>query len=306
MNTLVLFSYGSLRTIDDIAYFYDDIFHGHATEADITAAVTTYKQFGKADPLGANTSRIGRALCKQLEQKTGETWQMFIANHHAKPSIQTIAETCSEINPNQIVTLSLTPFDSLTGNRAYVKEFQKHLLKNNDTISLTHVTPFCDNDLFVQALTDRVQTAQNWLSASVRNEAEIVFTMHSMPGVPEAHQHMLEQYEILTNKIATAVNIKDYHMAYRSGHPDQRWLEPDVLDVIPKLKERNVPAIIFVETLSVIENMEVIQEITEDAIHLATKLGIEAVQSEYLNDSIDFIEALADHVWTEYVQAKME
>lgn len=42
-----------------------------------------------ADPLGANTNRIGRAMIKRLEKETGEHWKFLIANHHAQPSIET-------------------------------------------------------------------------------------------------------------------------------------------------------------------------------------------------------------------------
>lgn len=299
MNVLVLFSYGSLRTIDDIPSFYQDIYHGHATREDIQQAIDTYRWYGKADPLGTHTYRIGRALQKKLELQTKEPWQFFVANRHASPSIREVAEMCHAMKPKRILSLSLTPYDSITGNQAYVKEFKKHLQAKDNQLVLRHIRPFYDHRLFVEACIDRVLTAKQWLSESSRTEAEIVFTMHSMPGLPEAHARTIQQYEQLVKSIAKGANVSNYHLAYRSGNPEQRWLEPDVLDVVETLKNRNVPAVIFVETLSVIENMEVNQEITKNAIEKARQLGIEAVQSEYLNDSIDFIEALENHVWEE-------
>lgn len=287
MNILVLFSYGSLRTIDDVAGFYNDIFHGHATASNIAAGEKQYESYGMADPLGANTNRIGRALTKRFMLETGEKWEVLIGNHHAIPSIETVAKKCAQMNPKRVVTFGLTPFNSVTGNDAYEIKFRKHLLAENKTIPFIHISPYCEHELFVKVLTDRVKTARDWLSASVRNDAEIIFTMHSMPGIPKVHQKTIKQYERLTSKIATSLEIKGYHIAYRSGQPEQRWLEPDVLDVISELGERDVPAIVFVEVLSVIENMEVIQEITQEAIEKARKLGIKAVQSEYLNDSVD-------------------
>lgn len=93
MNILILLSYGSLRTIAD---FYNDIFHGHATEANIEASIRHYESIGMTDPLGANTNRIGRAMIKRLEKETGEHWKFFIANHYAQPAIKNNYETvCS-------------------------------------------------------------------------------------------------------------------------------------------------------------------------------------------------------------------
>lgn len=296
MNILVLFSYGSLRSIDKVAGFYDDIFHGHATEEDIMTGVQKFDSIGMADPLGANTTRIGRALIKRLMKETGEEWKVFIGNRHAQPSIEYVAQTCAKMSPKRVVTFGLTPFDSVTGNSAYEKKFKKHFLSENDRTELIHVTPYAEHEPFVDVLIDRAKTARNWLSSSIRDEAEFVFTVHSLPGIPAVHQKMISQYEEIAKKIAISLKVKDYHIAYRSGHPDQRWLEPDVLDVISDLAKNDVPAIVFIEVLSVIENMEVLQEITGDAINKAKNLGIKAVQSEYLNDSIDFVEALEEHV----------
>lgn len=296
MNILVLFSYGSLRKIDDVAGFYTDIYHGHATESDIASGIELYESIGKADPLGANTTRIGQALTNKLMNETGEEWQLFIANHHAIPSIETVAEKCAELNPKQLVTFSLTPFHSVTGSNAYEKKFTNIFRATNSTTTLVHIPPYCGNELFVEALTDRAQTAHDWLPADVSGDVEIIFTVHSMPGVPAVHQKMIDQYGLLAKKIATSLHIDNYHLAYRSGNSKQRWLKPDVLDVVSEVAKRDVRAVLFIEALSVIENMEVIQEITKDAINKSRELGMKAVQSEYLNDSIDFIEALEDHL----------
>lgn len=297
MNILVLFSYGSVTSIDDVAGFYDDIYHGAATEDNIENGIRTYDAHGMADPLATNTKRIGRALVKKLMKATGETWKSYVANHHTKPSIQTVAEACIHLNPKRIATFSLTPFDSLTGSNAYAKRFVKHFRQANEETEIIHVSPFAANDQFVEVLSDRAKTAYEWLPERERENAEIVFTAHSKPGTPKAHQTMITQYESLTERVATTLNIKNYTLAYRSGNPlPQRWLGPDVLDVVDDLHGKGVSAIIFIEALSVIENLEAIQEITKEAIGKAKGLGMAAVQSEFLNDSSDFVDALFDHL----------
>lgn len=296
VNTLVLFSYGSLRSSDDISNFYNDIFHGHATQEHITAGIQKYETLGRADPLGAHTNRIGRALIKRLEKQTNEVWIMFIANHHANPSIEEVAQICSDLQPSRVVTLNLTPFHSITGKQAYERKFQKHFLKDASQSQLIHIPSFSNHPMFIDVLVDRVETAIHWLTKDLRKKAEIIFTMHSLPGLPEAHQETIEQYEQLAKEIAARTEIIRYHIAYRSGRPQERWLEPDVLDVISNRKDESVPAIVFVEVLSVIENMEVIQEITIEAMNKARQLNMKAVQSEYLNDGVDFIDALEDHL----------
>lgn len=300
MNILILFSYGSLSSIDDVADFYHDVLHGHATEARIKAAEKNYKSFGTADPLGANTNRIGRILTKYLQKETKEEWIMMIANQHTSPFIEEAAKQCALLEPKRIMTSCLTPFDSVIGKSAYERKFEQAFRAENQTATIIHTAPFYDNPLFIESFIDRAKTAQAWLPASVRSKAEIVFTVHSKPGIPKVHQQMITQYTDLAKQVAAALSIENYHIAYRSGKPaPQRWLEPDVLDVVSELGNRGVPAVIFIEALSVIENLEVFQEISKEAIEKAHSLGMEAVQSEYLNDSADFVAALADHFISE-------
>jgi len=203
MNVLVLFSYGSLETIDDVAAFYNDIFHGHATKEHILAGVNQYETIGMADPLAGNTKRIGRAVTKRLRKATHEKWNVLIANHHSKPSIETVAKKCASMNLKRVVTFGLTPFHSITGNQAYEKKFNKIFRAEDNTTTLIHAPPYCENELFIEVLTDRVKTAQLWLPYTVRSDAEIIFTIHSMPGIAEVHQKMINQYASLAKKLLT-------------------------------------------------------------------------------------------------------
>ena len=297
MNILVLFSYGSLTTLDDVSAFYQDIYHGKATDEVINKATKNYESLGVPDSLGANTKRIGRALIKRLAVETGETWEVFIANHHSRPSIETIAEQCAKLNPKKVATFGLTPFHSVTGNVAYAKKFSRIFRTTNESTELVHIKPFCENEAFIRVMIDRAKTAYNWLPEKMREDTEIIFVAHSMPGLPKVHEKMIKQYQTLARKIAAGVGIEAYHIAYRSRNPKHRWLGPDVLDVINQLNARKVPAVIFIEVLSVVENLEAIQEVTRDAVDKAREYGIKAVQTEFLNDSTDFVEALGDHIW---------
>lgn len=57
-------------------------------------------------------------------------------------------------------------------------------------------------------------------------------------------------------------------------------------------------SIVVCELLSVIENMEVLEEIGQEAKEKALNLGMEFIQSRYLNNSYDFVMFLKDYVRT--------
>ncbi|GAA0293119.1 ferrochelatase [Gracilibacillus halotolerans] len=300
MNILVLFSYGSLQSLDDVPGFYSDILGSHATEEYIENGVKLYESHGMPDPLGIYTNRIGVGLIKLLREETGEDWIMCIANHHVNPTIEEVAAKCGAIRPKRVLTTGLIPFDSLTGNISYRKKFEKLFRKDNRDAQLIHAGAFYKNKLFIKTMTRRAQEALIWIPEVLRDEATIIFTAHSMPGTTKAHEEFIRQYEFLAYQIAKSLDIETYHIAYRSGSPPpERWLRPDVMDVLDQLRQQNVPSVIFIEALSIIENLEAIQEITHHALNKARRLQMKAVQTDYLNDSFDFVEAMANHLFKE-------
>jgi len=298
MNALILFSYGSIESIDEIAAFYDHLTYGNATRERIDKGVRLFKSIGTVDPLASVTKRIGRALVSRLKLETEEDWTYYIGNKHISPFVEDAVRECVEDGASNIYTLSLTPLYSKTGTRVYELAVAKalHQLGRED-VRLTHIPVLYGNDAFVRLLADRLTDAVQWLPRDLQDDAEIIFTSHSMPGNRETQADFIRQYESLAAGIIDKSPVKNYRLAYRSATPGkQPWLEPDILDCLREVKEEGKKAVVVSELLSVIENAEAIQEVGRDAKELAHSLGMEFVQTEYVNDSHDFIEVLVNHL----------
>lgn len=306
MNALILFSYANIHSIDDVKPFYKHIFHGNVKESSLQRGMKMYRSLATCDPLAPNTERIGKSLIRRLKQLTGEEWQFYIGNKHIEPFVEDAVKQCLKDGARRIVTLALTPFYSRTGIEMYEKEVIKNLKKQNaENISLLHIPPFYYDPNIIDVFSDRLQHAIHWLPKSLRNEANVIFTAHSMPGRPEAHQVFIQQFKTLSERLIATTAINKYYLAYRSqGDYPQIWLEPNVLSVIKNIAKNGGKAIVVCELLSVIANAEAITELNVESKTLAEDLGMYYVQTEYLNDSDDFLTALSQYVFQKLTEEK--
>lgn len=301
MNALIIFSYGNIQSLDDIDIFYNSLSHGHGTEEMFDRGYKLFRSIGTCDPLASTTKRIGRMLVSQLENQTQSKWKYYIGNKHTFPSIENAVQQAVQDGAREIFTLSLTPLYSKTGSRVYERVVAKALRHHEkEHLPLKHIRPYYNNESFINLLAERLQDAINWLPNEISDDAEIIFTSHSMPGNEKTQYDFIRQYEYLAKKIMEKVAINTYRLAYRSESPGpQSWLGPDILDVVQEVAKDGKKGVIVCEVLSIIANAEVIQEVSRDAQHLAHKLGMEFVQTEYLNDSADFVEVLTRHIMNE-------
>lgn len=303
MNGLMIFSYGTIRSMDDIAAFYDHLTYGNASKEMVEKGYHLFRSIGTCDPLASTTNRIGRSLCRRLKQDTKEEWKYYIASKHTYPFVEDAVEQCVKDGIRKLYTVSLTPLYSKTGTRVYEKMVVKAVNKHGrDRVSVTNIPVLYTNESLIHLLADRLNDAINWLPKNIKGDAEIVFTSHSMPGDRTTQKDFIRQYENMASEIIKRVPYRSYRLAYRSASPGEAWLKPDMLDVIRSLAKEGKKAVVVCELLSIIKNAEVIQEVGRDGMRLAHLLGMEFVQTEYLNDSDDFMNVLTDHVLEEIKQ----
>ncbi|WP_374017767.1 ferrochelatase [Paenibacillus thiaminolyticus] len=85
---------------------------------------------------------------------------------------------------------------------------------------------------------------------------------------------------------AEEAEIGRWDIAYRSGLPaPQRWLGPDVKDVIRQAAGHGCQAVVLCELTSLTDNVEVYHDLGEDAKRLAEACGMQFVRTEPVNDA---------------------
>jgi len=87
MNALIIFSYATIKSLDDIESFYTHLSHGRPSQTMIDRGYQLFRSIGTCDPLAATTKRIGQALINRLQTETKTEWKFYVGGKHTYPFI---------------------------------------------------------------------------------------------------------------------------------------------------------------------------------------------------------------------------
>ncbi|MFJ5624268.1 ferrochelatase [Peribacillus loiseleuriae] len=295
MLGIILMSYGGPESVDEIESFFTHILQGRKPSPEqLKPIVEQYSALGSPDPLRTKTKRQAEALQYVLKQSGMTEIKVYPAYKHASPYIEETVGLMIAEGVTHVVTLPMTPFYTAKGVGQYQRSVQDEIEKRELTIPVSHIDNWFLHPDYIAVLASRVKEALNWLPKSAREQSTVVFTAHSQPGNEEKHQEYVKQFTGLAERVATKLNVTNWKIAYRSARQKQNWLGPDIKNVIHKEAENGKKGIVTCELLSLTNNVEVLQEIGVECQEIANTLGIHYVRTEFLDDSIDFIHALAN------------
>jgi len=296
-QAVILFNYSHIESLDDVTLFYQDLFHGHIPEGYLEQGKAQFESFGFVDPHSAVSKRIANVLTEQLEEATNDQWKVAIGTKHSSPSVAEAVKDCLEWGAETVYTLPLSPLYSTTGTKYYENEV-KRALESNDLVNCISLAPYGGEPRFIQILSNRMDELANWFNDISKEDSLLVFTAHSMPGNEKANRRFIEDYEQLARTLARDTGYPHFALTYRSGRPaPEKWLGPDTMEYLNTcLTTQKYEAYIFVELLSIIENIEVVQEIGKQAKESIQDANKKFVQMNYLNDSADFCDFLKDYI----------
>src|ERR1700757_3857647 len=92
--------------------------------------------------------------------------------------------------------------------------------------------------------------------------------------------------------ISAKLNIENDALVYqsRSGAPGQPWLEPDILDHLREVKQKNLASAVVVAPISFIsDHMEVLYDLDIEARHLCDELALPMARAKTVGVHPKFI-----------------
>jgi ferrochelatase len=143
------------------------------------------------------------------------------------------------------------------------------------------------------------------LNPAVRDQADLVFTAHSIP-MAMARQYPYER-QLRESCQANAGEVSQrtgtdlrarWRLVYqsRSGRPEDPWLEPDVCDDLRAAAARGVRRIVLCPVGFVCDHVEVLYDLDVEAAAVARATGLEMQRASSVNAHPAFVGALADAV----------
>lgn len=305
---VLVMSYGTPESMDQIEAYYTHIRHGRPPSAEQLAELTARYEaiVGGVFPLRENTNRQVVELERLLNEGGGET--EFVCKQglkHAFPFVADGVEALFREGVEEAVGIVLAPHFSRMSIGGYIKEARGKAEELG--LPIRFVESYHDHPLLIRALAERVEAQlDGFVRAGARRDAvRVLFTAHSLPAsILETGDPYPDQLLETSQLIAERTGVSRWSFAWQSaGRTAVPWLGPDILEVLPGLAEEGARDVLVCPVGFVSDHLEVLYDLDIECAQAAERLGLRFARTESLNTDPLYLETLKDKIG-ETVQAK--
>jgi ferrochelatase len=176
-------------------------------------------------------------------------------------------------------------------------------------VSVTYVGDWHTHPKFVSANAGRVRAARARLEPTLRGEARLVFTAHSIPesmtGAARYKAQLLETCAL----VSAELGMSDWALVFqsRSGRPEDPWLGPDISDYLRESRASGLQAAVLCPIGFLCDHIEVLYDLDHEAAAVCAEIGLPMVRAESVNDDPLFLDMMCDVVidtWQRYERGR--
>lgn len=296
---VILMTYGSPATLDDIPVYIKNVYGGREPSAEVLTEFRRRYSLIGGSPLVRITNEQAKALQEELnEHSTDGTSYHVTAGMRFSPPF--IADVVPEIasGAQAVIGVIMSPQYSPIIMSGYVRTLQEAVAKlHREDLELKISGDWHLQTYFLQAVAERVRQALDRFPADVRERVPVLLTAHSMPKrVVENEPGYINNLKETAAEIAKLAGLpaERWMFCYQSaGHTPEEWLKPDFADIMPELRQAGQTHVLIAPVQFLADHLEILYDIEIGARAQAEEHGIQFARTESLNTSPLFIKALA-------------
>lgn len=278
----LLVSFGGPEGPDDVLPFLRNVTAGRNIPDNRLADVAEhYYHFGGVSPINAQCRELLGAVEKDLAA-SGVDVSAYWGNRNWRPYLADTMRTMADDGIRHVIAFATSAYSSYSSCRQYLDDIERARAAVGERAPRVIKIPPCHRQPgFVTSFTDATRSALQSLPAEVRDDAELVFTAHSIPesmsaaSGPAGGAYPAQLGEV-ASLVAAGVGRTSWRLAYssRSGPPSVPWLEPDISDCLTDLAGSGSRAVVVVPIGFVSDHLEVIYDLDVEAAQTARRLGL--------------------------------
>jgi protoporphyrin/coproporphyrin ferrochelatase len=284
-DALLVMSFGGPEKREDVIPFLENVLRGRNVPRERMLEVAEhYYHFDGRSPINDQN----RALIEALRPVVG--MPVYWGNRNWHPMLANTLRQMRDDGIRRAVAFVTSAFGSYSGCRQYIEDIGRaRAAVGEGAPEIVKIPPFSAHPKFIEAMTDRVQTALAELPSGA-----LVFTAHSVPLSMAQTSPYVRELEAACASVAENVGRSNWKLVYqsRSGPPTQPWLEPDVCDYLREVRQEAV--IVPIGFLS--DHMEVLYDLDTEARAVCEDLGIKIVRAGTVGTHPAMIEMIAEMV----------
>jgi protoporphyrin/coproporphyrin ferrochelatase len=296
---VLVMSYGTPESMEDIEAYYTHIRRGHApTPEQLAELKQRYEAIvGGVFPLRENTNRQVEGLQEALDRMKPGLYRCYQGLKHARPYIEDGVEQMARDGITEAVGIVLAPHYSVMSVGTYIKRAQEKAMDAG--IRMSFVEEYHLHPKLIATLADRlVAGLRKFGSDAEPADVKVLFSAHSLPErILEMGDPYVQQLMATSGAVAEASGVTNWEFTWQSaGRTREPWLGPDILETMERLQTEGVKQVLSAPIGFVSDHLEVLYDLDIEAKAFAAKLGMQLERIEMLNTDPFYMETLAESV----------
>lgn len=297
---ILVMSYGTPRNMEQIEAYYTHIRRGRPPSAEqLQDLRERYEAIvGGVFPLRENTDKQVAAFEETINRLYAQTeFVCYQGMKHAEPFIEDGVQQMVDDGIQEAVGVVLAPHYSTMSVGEYIKRAREQA--ETLGLSMQFVEDYHLHPKLIKALSTRVHHALQKFPDVQPEEIKVIFTAHSLPEkILELNDPYSDQLLATSEAIVAETGVAHWQFAWQSaGQTGMPWLGPDILEVLPQVKEEGYRNVVVCPIGFVSDHLEVLYDLDIEAKQEAKRLGMHLERTESLNTEPLYMETLSEAVW---------
>ena len=281
-DALLLVSFGGPESRSEVIPFLENVTRGRGVPAARLEQVAEhYYAFGGVSPINQQCRDLLAAIEKDFAA-SGVGLPVYWGNRNWEPYLAGAVAEMAADGVRSALAFVTSAYSSFSSCRQYLDDLARARAQVGEGAPrIDKLRPYFNHPGFIEPLADAVTAAIESLPAAVRDEADLVFTAHSIPVAMAAASGPRggaypAQLAQASGLVAERAGARSWQLAYqsRSGPPSQPWLGPDVCDCIGELASSGSRAVVLVPVGFVSDHLEVKYDLDVEAAEVAARHGL--------------------------------
>jgi protoporphyrin/coproporphyrin ferrochelatase len=302
-DALLIVSFGGPESREEVIPFLENVLRGRNVPRERLLAVAEhYYHFESKSPINQQTRDLIAAIEAELAQH-GPKLPVYWGNRNWHPMLADTLRKMKQDGVRRALAFVTSAYSSYSGCRQYrenIAQAQREVGADApevvspqiDVPQIDKLRVFFNHPGFIAANEDRLRDAVGQVRANVRQNIQLVYTAHSIPLSMANTSDYVRQLEEVRKLMSERLGISNDALVYqsRSGAPGQPWLEPDILDHLRKVKEKNLASAVVIAPIGFIsDHMEVLYDLDIEARQLCDSINLPMTRAKTVGVHPQFI-----------------
>ncbi len=296
-DALLLLSFGGPEGPDEVMPFLENVTRGRNIPRERLLGVAEhYQHFGGVSPINEQNRQLIAALQNEVAQHN-IALPIYWGNRNWHPLLSDTLAQMKREGKRRALAFFTSAFSSYSGCRQYRENVAAaQATVGNDPPQIEKLRVFYNHPGFIEPMIERTQAALDQLSSSVREQAVLVFTAHSVPMAMATTSKYVEQLNEAARLVASAFPSHVWQLVYqsRSGPPSQPWLEPDINDHLRALAGSDTKSVVIIPIGFISDHMEVMYDLDYEARAVSDSLGLSMVRAGTVGTHPQFVSMIRE------------